>query len=362
MQGYPPVNLDHLRTLTDQTGVIQHAIYSIPNRKTGYTTDDNARALMVALCHVDRFNDPVGHALVRIYLAFLHYAQNEDGKLRNFMNYDQNFMDREGSEDCFGRSFQACGRTLTSIVHPNIKRTALHLIERALPWVDMLHSPRAQAYTIIGLCDYHRYAPDNPLTVQHARRLADNLTALYEKQSDPQWRWFEPILTYCNGSLPAGLFTAAELTGEQQYRQVAEESLAFLAEVVMPHDRLELVGSDGWYPRGGVKAPFDQQPVDADSFLSACVAAYQLTGTQHYRDWALTAFDWFLGRNVHGLPLYDPATGGCYDGLTPEGVNQNQGAESTLAFLSAQLTVISALGPPAHMAPEHKESEQTTQQ
>ena len=357
MDGCLPVNLDHLRVLTDQTGVIQHAIYSIPNRKTGYTTDDNARALIVALGHVDRFNDPVSQALVRTYLAFLHYAQNEDGKFRNFMNYDQNFMDREGSEDCFGRAFQACGRTLVSTVHPNIKRTALHLLERALRWVEMLHAPRAQASAIVGLVDYHRYAPDNPLTIQHARRLADSLVMLYETQSDSNWHWFEPFLTYCNGSLPAGLFAAVELTHEERYRQVAEESLSFLAEVLMPQGVLELVGSDGWYPRGGVKAPFDQQPVDAETFLSACVAAYQATGKQQYREWALTALDWFLGRNVHNLAVYDPATGGCYDGLTPEGLNQNQGAESTLAFLSAQLTVIGALGPPAHTM-----QEQTTQQ
>jgi len=276
--------------------------------------------------------------LVTTYLSFVHYAQRRDGWFQNFLTYDQNFVDREGSEDCFGRSVRACAQVLASRLHPNIKQTARHLLERARPRFAEIQAPRARALLLIALDDIRRALPGEDWPRETARPIAHSLAALYRSQAEPGWRWFEPILTYCNGLLPWSLFAS----GEPDCLPVARESLAFLHEVMAAGECLDPVGCHGWYRRGGERARFDQQPVDADSFVQACLAGWRATGEEHYREWAQLGLDWFFGRNVHALALYDPSTGGCFDGLTAEGLNQNQGAESCVVFLSAYLAMIEA--------------------
>ena len=340
MDEYPQPSLDHLRTLTDATGVIQHAIFSIPNRKTGYTTDDNARALMVVLRHHRFIEARTSLRPISTYLSFLHFAQRTDGKFHNFMNYEQSFLDDEGSEDCFGRAAAACAYTLISPVHENIKRTARDLLSRSQPWFDHLNSLRGRAHLMSAL--YFMARAEG--TVQHVqgtvRSICEFFLDSYHSESYPDWRWFEPILCYTNATLPATLFLAYDLLGEEEWLKVARESLDFLHEVTAPKGYLDLVGNDGWWVRGSQRARFDQQPVDAAAFVDCCLAAWHATGEDRYRQWAIMGLDWFLGRNVHGRPLYDASTGGCSDGLNAEGVNLNQGAESTIAFLDAYLAVL----------------------
>ena len=342
MHEYPPLNLDHLRTLTDTTGVIQHAIFSIPNRKTGYTTDDNARALEVALQYHQYMEGRTSLRLVSTYLSFLHFAQRTDGKFRNFMNYEQSFIDDEGSGDCFGRSVAACAYTLCSPVHDNVKRTARHLLSRAQPWFTRLDSLRGNAHLMSAL--YFIARADG--TVQHVqgpvRSICEFYLDSYRSESAPDWRWFEPILCYTNAALPATLFQAYELLGEEEWLQVARESFDFLYQTTVANGHVDLVGNHGWWVRGEERARFDQQPVDAASFVDCCLAAWRATGEDHYRESAVMGLDWFLGKNATGTSLHDPATGGCSDALIEEGVNWNQGAESTIAFLHAYLSMLLA--------------------
>jgi len=348
MEAYPSVNLDHLRTLTDSTGVIQHAIFSIPNRKTGYTTDDNARALVVALKYHRYMEERTSLRLISTYLSFIHFAQRTDGKFHNFMKYEQSFVDDEGSADCFGRAVAACAYTLYSPVHENIKRTARHLLSRAQPWFEQLNSLRGGAHLMSAL--YYMARAEG--TVQHvagrARAICDFYLDHFHAEARPDWRWFEPILCYTNAALPETLFLGYELLGEKEWLRVAREAFDFLYEATAANGYLDLIGNDGWWERGGGRgaasgrARFDQQPVDAAAFVRACLTAWRATGEQHYREWAVRGLDWFLGKNVHGLPVYDAATGGCSDALIAEGTNLNQGAESTIAFLDAYLDVLLA--------------------
>ena len=342
MDEYPALNLDHLRTLTDATGIIQHAIFSIPNRKTGYTTDDNARALKVALQHQSYTEGRGSLRLISTYLSFLHFAQRTDGKFHNFMNYEQSFLDDEGSEDCFGRSVAACAYTLCAPVHDNVKRTARHLLSRAQRWFTQLDSLRGRAELMSGLYCMARAEG----TVQHVqgvvRSICDFFLDSFHSESRPDWPWFEPILCYTNALLPATLFIGYELLGEEEWLKVARDSLEFLYQVTTTDGCLDLIGNDGWWVRDGPRARFDQQPVDAAAFVEACLAAWRATREDKYRQWALMGLDWFLGKNVKGLSVYDHATGGCSDALIAEGVNWNQGAESTIAFLNAYLNVLLA--------------------
>ncbi|UCH35553.1 MAG: glycosyltransferase [Armatimonadota bacterium] len=342
MDEYPPLNLDHLRTLTDTTGIIQHATYSIPNRKTGYTTDDNARALVVALQYYEHMQGRGSLRLISTYLSFLHFAQRPDGKFRNFMSYEQNFLDNEGSEDCFGRSVAACAYTLCTPVHENIKRTARHLLDRARPWFNRLRSLRGKAHLMCGLYFMARADGTSEHVRDTVRTICDFYQDCYRAESAPDWRWFEPILAYTNALMPATLFLGYEMLGESRWLEVARESLDFLYEATTADDHLDLVGNEGWWVRGSERPRFDQQPVDAAAYVEACLAAWRATREDRYRQWAVKALDWLLGKNAHGLALYDPATGGCCDALTQSGVNWNQGAESTIAFLHAYLSMLLA--------------------
>jgi hypothetical protein len=342
MVEYPPLNLDQLRTLTDTTGIIQHANFSNPNRKTGYATDDNARALVVALQHHQLAKSRTSLRLISTYLSFLHFAQRNDGMFRNFMNYEQSFVDDEGSADCFGRAIAACAYALCAPVHDNTRRTARHLLSRAQPWFGRLDSLRGTAYLMSAL--YFIARSDG--TPQHVagtvRPICDFYLAAYRHEWRADWRWFEPILCYGNAAMPTTLFLAYELLGDKEWLAVARESLDWLYEVTAANGYLDLVGNDGWWVRDGERARFDQQPVDAAAFTDCCLAAWRATGEDHYREWAVMGLDWFLGKNATGVAVYDPATGGCSDALIAEGVNWNQGAESTICFLHAYLSVLLA--------------------
>jgi hypothetical protein len=336
---YPPIVFEHLETLTDSTGVIQHAIFSIPNRRTGYTTDDNARALIAAIMEFERTGSRQVLRLVSTYLSFLHYAQTPAGRFHNFMAFDQVWLDDQSSDDCFGRVLWACGYALYAELHPNIKKVAKELIDRAFRWVPFTQSIRSRAYMAMGLYYYLQYEPDNYEVRRALTSLADALCEQFRANAKEDWLWFEDVLTYSNGMMPRALFMAYKETGKEEHLRVALESLDFLTSVCVLDDMLHPIGCNGWYIRGQERAFYDQQPVDPMAHMLSYLAAYDVTGKRRYLDLAKISFDWFFGHNSVGEALYDPVTGGCFDALAPEGRNLNQGAESTICCLLSQLTM-----------------------
>lgn len=339
MTDYPPIVLEHLETLTDRTGVIQHAIYSIPNRRTGYTTDDNSRALLVALQEYERTGDRRLLRLVSTYLSFLHYAQTPSKRFHNFMSFDQIFLDDEGSEDCFGRVLWACGEALATNIHENVKKVARRLFDDAVRWLPTLGWTRGRAYAAGGCHFYLCGEPEADDIRAHLERLADSMCASFHANAKDDWVWFDPYLTYSNGIMPRALFLAYRTLGKQEYLDIAVRCLDFLNGVTNVDGVHHPIGCNGWYICNEERAWFDQQAVDPMASVMANLSAYDVTSDRKYLGQAKIVFDWFFGANSIGEALYDPVTGGCYDGLTPSGVNLNQGSESTICCLLAQLAM-----------------------
>ncbi|MDH5783163.1 MAG: glycosyltransferase [Candidatus Bathyarchaeota archaeon] len=333
----PPIKLDYLRALTDDTGIIQHTKFATPNRREGYTTDDNARALIACTKYHHIHSDPKIARLAGIYLGFLYHMQMTDGRFHNFLSYDRHFLDNVGSEDCMGRALWACGYAMKSNLDREKKLVSKEVFDKGLPHVHNFRSPRAKAFAILGLSYYQQaYLEDQNLTLNMIR-LVDQLLNNYKNESSGDWHWFEPYLTYSNARLTQALFEAYRNTKKEEYCQIAEESLGFLVENQMVNDEFVPIGNNGWFPRGGRKALYDQQSIEASCMTEAALTALQTTGDEEYRRTAYTIFEWYLGRNPQKVMVYNLETGGCYDGITPSGVNLNQGAEATVAYLLARL-------------------------
>lgn len=333
----PPLKLDHLRRLTDHTGVLQHAVYNVPNYNEGYTTDDNARALILAILLFNLSEDKnfSPYDLASRTLAFLWHAFNpKNRRFRNVLSYDRRWLDEAGTEDAHGRALWSLGIVLGRCQVEGFRNLAGRIWEQALPVVEQFTSPRAWAFTLIGLKEYlSRFAGDVA-----ARRileiLTDRLINLYRQASLPDWPWFERSLAYSNAKIPHALLLAGQILGREEAIKIALESLDWLVKIqISPEGHFVPIGTNGFYSYGGPRARFDQQPIEAYATLSACLEAYKYTQDKKWLNEAQRAFEWFLGENDLHLPLYDPATGGCRDGLHPDRVNLNQGAESTLAFL-----------------------------
>ena len=336
----PPLKLDHLRHMADDTGMLQHAIFTVPNYHEGYCTDDNARALVVST-----LLEELGHnealELASRYLAFVWYAFNaETGRFRNFMDYQRRWLEDRGSDDSYGRALWALGTVLGRSNTPALHSMAGWLFEQALPAILDTTSPRAWAFALIGIHEYlQRFAGDR-MASQVREELAGRLLALYRSSRSDQWRWYEEVLTYCNAALPHALLMCGQSMPNKAMTEAGLESLSWLADLQRAEEaggHFVPIGSNGFYQQGGKRARFDQQPVEAQAMVSACLAAARITGEKRWRREARRAFEWFLGRNDLNLPIYDPMTGGCRDGLHADRANQNQGAESTLAFLQSLL-------------------------
>jgi len=339
----PELRLDHLIRMTDDTGVIQHARYSVPSRSSGYCVDDNARALIVAL-QADRLSgDAATRALVTTYLGYLHCAQNDTGDFKNLMSYDRTQASSPGSEDCLGRAIWALGATVAFAGDDGCKLLAREMLERALSRATQL-GPRGTASSLLGLSTLVAATPSSDVARNGVSFMADKLVRRYQQEASADWCWFEPTLTYDNATLPLALFKAFSVTGERASLRVARESLEFLEEVCFEDGRLTLVGNAGWHCRGGKKPPADEQAIDAAAFVLAFRGAYQATGDHRYLQRMRESFAWFLGMNRLGMPLYDPVTAGCRDGLGATQVNQNQGAESTICFLLSLLEMLELAG------------------
>ena len=336
----PPLKLDHLRRMTDETGMLQHALFTVPNYREGYTTDDNARALMVGAL-LDALGSGEAVELTSRYLAFVWYAFNaETGRFRNFMDYQRNWLEDSGSDDSHGRALWALGTVLGRSNTPTLHSMAGRLFEKTLPAILNTTSPRAWAFALIGIHEYlQRFAGDRRAS-QVREELAGRLLRLYQDNRSDEWRWYEQTLTYCNAALPHALLLCGQSMPNNAMTEAGLESLRWLIDLQRADTaggHFVPIGSNGFYRRGGTRARFDQQPVEAQATVSACLEAGRITGDKGWHREARRAFEWFLGRNDLNLPIYDPTTGGCRDGLHPDRANENQGAESTLAFLQALL-------------------------
>jgi glycosyltransferase involved in cell wall biosynthesis len=336
----PPLKLDHLLHLTDDTGILQHAIFTIPNYREGYTTDDNARALMVSVL-LEELGIKEATELATRYLAFTWYAFNsETRRFRNFMDFQRNWLEESGSDDSHGRALLALGAILGRSNTPTLHNMAARLFQQALLAMLDTTSPRAWAFALIGIHEYlQRFAGDRRVS-QVQEELAGRLLALYQNNRSDGWNWFENKLTYCNAALSHAMLLSGESIPNPAMTQAGLESLGWLANLQRSDTEsghFVPIGSNGFYQQGGDRARFDQQPLEAQAMVSACLEAHRISLDKKWMQEVRRAFEWFLGRNDLHLPVYDPTTGGCRDGLHPDRPNENQGAESTLAFLQSLL-------------------------
>ncbi len=341
LHAVPELRLDHLYMLTDDVGVLQHARYTIPDRNFGYCTDDNARALILALQVYQTKRSPGLLKLVGIYLGFLQHAYDaEPGRFRNFMSYDRIWLEDAGSEDCHARALWGLAYAVALAPNEGIRAIAVDLFEQAISAAAGFAWPRAWAYTLVAVHVYlRRYGGDSD-----ARRIRETLAVrlfeMFRDNAADDWMWPEDIVTYANGKLPHALLLAGQWMQRGDLTEMGLRSLDWLLRIqTSTAGNFSPVGNNGWYSRGGVKAPFDQQPIEAHAMAEACLEAYNVTRENRWIVSARRCFNWFLGKNDLGKPVYDYETGGCRDGLERDGMNENQGAESTLAWLLSLLAV-----------------------
>ncbi len=356
----PEPSLAHLKRLTDDTGLFQHAKVIIPDRECGYCTDDNARAVIAMTRYYAQqqgpstalrtpalprrndidgvLGDPQALELLNTYLSFIVHSQTSDGTIRNWMNFERTWYKDEPGNDALGRALWAFGTLVASppstaylSIASDCFDVSIRLVQRQLP--------KGMAYSILGMSDYLKRFPDAGDIRGELETAAAGLVTQYEENSYPDWRWFEEILTYDNAVLPHALFVAASTLGDKKCRKVAEKTCDFLLANTFNGDHFSFVGCHGWYERGRPKATFDQQPIEAASTVLMLRAAYDCTGDDRFLPLQRKAFDWFLGANDLGIAVYDSSSKGCCDGLTPDGINTNQGAESTLSFLLSLLAI-----------------------
>jgi glycosyltransferase involved in cell wall biosynthesis len=330
----PAPNLDHLLRLTDSTGIVQHAVFTVPNYTEGYTTDDNARAAIFSV--VARQSGITVPGAER-YFAFLWHAFNpETNRFRNFLRYDRRWAERIGSEDCHGRALWALGTAIARSEDDGLRGLAGRLFDQALPVSVEFTSPRAWAFVLLACHEYlQRFSGDR--AAQSVRdALINRLALLYEQNKSADWIWFEDVVSYSNPSLSHAMLACGADLRRDDLTRIGLDTLRWLVEIQKSEqDHFTPVGSNGFYRRGGPRARFDQQPLEAGAMVSACLEAWRISGDSYWHRAAHRALEWFLGRNDLKLSIYDGRTGGCRDGLHSDRVNQNEGAEATLSFLTA---------------------------
>jgi hypothetical protein len=334
----PALRLEHLRRLSDSTGIYQHAKYTLPNFKEGYCTDDNVRALQL-LVMIEESGDitPEVQALATCYASFINHAFiPETCRFHNFMSFERSWLDEDGSDDCLGRTLLALGTCVGRSRRDELRHWAVDLFQLTLPSVPMTTSPRAWALGLKAIHEYLRKLSGDRTVNLMRDTLTDQLLEAFSETSSMEWPWFENVLSYDNASLPHALILSGRWSQRSEALDVGLRSLRWLMAVQTAEaGHFRPIGSNGFYRRGHHRATYDQQPLEACASVSACVEAWSATEDPFWLDEAWRAFAWFLGGNDLHLTLYDARSGGCFDGLRDDSVNQNQGAESTLAFLLA---------------------------
>jgi glycosyltransferase involved in cell wall biosynthesis len=337
----PSLNLDHLYRMTDHTGIVEHAVFVVPNYPEGYTTDDNARALIVAIFLEELgLGAPGPIDLASRYLAFLWLAFDPTTqRFRNCLSYERQWQEPEGSEDSHGRALWGLGTVLGRSKIAGWTGAAGRLFELAVPAAIEFKSPRACAFALLGLQEYLESFPGDRAALSASDVLANRLLNSYRVHRSDDWNWFENVLAYSNARLPQALIRTGMRAANDEMVSAGVEALDWLVTIqrCVVNGHFVPIGSQGFYSKKTEKARFDQQPVEACAVVSACLQAYRATGKARWRKEAWSAFNWFLGDNDLEIALYDPTTGGCRDGLHPDRANENQGAESTLSFLMALL-------------------------
>lgn len=355
----PELNLHHLRALTDDTGILQHALFSVPRYEDGYCLDDNARALLLTTSIEDAGTDDrsTTGALSSRYLAFVSHAfDQESRRFRNFMAYSRKWVEDRGSEDSHGRALWALGAVVGRSREPGRKSLGGELFHDALPAISELESPRAWAFALLGIHEYLRAFQGESGVEVLQKRLSEELLSRFQTNGDGDWPWCEDIVAYDNARLPQALIVSGSQLGQREMVAAGLGSLRWLNEIQRSDEGyFAPVGSNGFYPRHAERARFDQQPLEACATVSACLDAWRVTGNEEWPREMWRAFSWFLGENQLQAPLYDPITGGCLDGLHPDRPNENQGAESTLSFLLA-LTEMGALDSEMRLRDENARS------
>ncbi len=334
----PELKLDHLFRMSDSTGIFQHASFTVPNFAEGYCTDDNARALVLALMlqKLGR-GSPRLSAQAATYAAFLNHAFDRPrGRFRNFMSFDRRWLEDVGSEDCQGHALWALGLCVAQAGQGSFQMLAAELFEQALPVAADFTSPRAWAFTLIGIDEYLSRLSGDRRANQIRETLTAKLVQRFADAATENWQWFEDSVSYTNAKLPHALILSGRCMNNRAMLELGLKTLRWLVKIQTSEaGAFRPIGSNGFFSRGKVRALFDQQPIEAQATVSACIEAYQATSDTFWVAEARRAFEWFLGRNDLGLALYDPGTGGCRDGLHMDRLSQNQGAESTVAFLLA---------------------------
>ncbi len=338
----PSLNMEHIIRLTDDTGIVQHAKYGIPNLKEGYCVDDNSRALLMSVIAYRLNKDKNVLRLMPIYLSFIHYMQRENGNFRNFLSFSRQFLDEYGSEDSFGRTIWALGYLLRFPPNDSFRQVGHAIFARSVQHFGRVETVRGAANTIIGICHYLKAEPNNEDMVTQMRRLTEIIISGYKRHSDNNWKWFEDKMTYDNAIIPRALFSAYEITGSEELLQIAMDTTAFLESKTMARDYFIPIGNKGWLEKGKIMPDYDQQSIDTMAMIVLYHQVFEVTKDRKYIEKMFKCYLWFLGENSLRLPLFDHETQGCCDGLESRGVNRNQGAESTLAYWISHLAVLSA--------------------
>ena len=333
----PPLKLDHLFRMSDNTGMFQHAIFNVPNYEEGYCTDDNARAFILTLLLAEMTNRVARHDLERLastYLAFLWDAFDKKScRFRNFMSHRREWLEEKGSEDSHARALWAAGMALGRSKNDGHRNLCAMLFQQGLPVVEQFTSPRAWAFVLLAMHEYLRTFSGDRLVNQLRDTLSGRLLDHYRSNATKEWQWFEPVATYDNAKLSHAMILSGYWTSRGEMFEAGLQSLRWLVENQKAESgHFAPVGSNGFWKRDGERARFDQQPLEAHSMISACLEAFSLTNDEFWRSAAHRCFEWFLGRNDLGHPLYDSSSGGCRDAIHQDRLSQNQGAESSLAF------------------------------
>ncbi len=339
----PEPPLDHLKRLTDDTGLYQHAKFIIPNREHGYCTDDNARAVVAMTKYYVQYAEPEALRLFDIYLSFMYHAQNADGTVNNFMNFDRSWIKGEPAHDALGRTLWAFGTVMGKFPLPRYLPIIKDCFDKSVRHVPYL-SMRGKAYAIFGMAEYLKQFPGASDIKRHLAMAADHIVDEYNAHSCDDWPWFEDTMTYDNGVLPHALFIAGAMTGDDKYFNIAEKTCRFLIDSTYKDDHFSFIGCKGWYKRNGARANFDQQPLEVACTVMMLKAAFEATGDRDFLKLGRRAFDWFLGENDLNMPVYDFRTKGSSDGLEQDGLNLNQGAESLVSFLLSLLCIVESYG------------------
>ena len=339
----PAFSMAHIQRLTDDTGIVQHAKYGIPNLKEGYCLDDNARALIMVIQAWQQNKSKAALELLPVYLSYIQYMQCDDGNFRNFLSFRREYLDEVGTEDSFGRTVWSLGYLINNAPNNSYREFAKELFDKSVPHFKNLKHLRGLGNTIIGLTNYLKAHPYDEGIINELNNLATPLKAAYKAHRTDEWHWFEEKMTYDNAILPLALLSHYQTTMDKESLEIGMESLKYLTEQTMSNGYLNPVGNDGWLFEGKTMALYDQQAIETMAMVLMYFKAYEITHDMTYIQQMYISYQWFLGENSLRLPLYDYETKGCGDGLQTYGVNRNQGAESTLAYWISHLTVLKAL-------------------